>query len=101
MYVVCMYVIHFIIIIIITTLTSQMISIDHLDLAYFYKPKLVHTQFECVSVCMTSYTQLVRLDTDVKEILDEIGKKKETYSQVIMRIIIASGLNPIEVKQIA
>ena len=50
---------------------------------------------------MTSYTQLVRLDTDVKEILDEIGKKKETYSQVIMRIIIASGLNPIEVKQIA
>ena len=50
---------------------------------------------------MTSYTQLVRLDTDVKKILDEIGKKKETYSQVIMRIIIASGLNPIEVKQIA
>ena len=50
---------------------------------------------------MTSYTQLVRLDTDVKKILDEIGKKKETYRQVIMRIIIASGLNPIEVKQIA
>ena len=50
---------------------------------------------------MASYTQLVRLDTDVKKILDEIGKKKETYSQVIMRIIIASGLNPIEVKQIA
>jgi len=52
-------------------------------------------------VCMATYTKLVRLDTDVKEILDEIGKKKETYSQVIMRVIKASGLNPIEVKQIA
>ena len=36
---------------------------------------------------MPSYTQLVRLDTDVKKILDEIGKKKETYSNIIKRII--------------
>ncbi len=34
-----------------------------------------------------SYTQLVRLDTVVKERLDEIGKKKETYSQIISRLI--------------
>jgi|TARA_B100000378_G_C17887024_1_gene357721 hypothetical protein len=33
------------------------------------------------------YTQLVRLDTQVKAILDDIGKKKETYSDVIKRII--------------
>ena len=34
-----------------------------------------------------SYTQLVRLDTSVKERLDEIGKKKETYSQIISRLL--------------
>jgi len=34
-----------------------------------------------------SFTQLVRLDTTVKEELDEIGKKKETYSDVIKRLI--------------
>lgn len=34
-----------------------------------------------------SYTQLVRLDTTVKEQLDEIGKKKETYSEIIKRLI--------------
>jgi len=34
-----------------------------------------------------SYTQLVRLDTTVKERLDEIGKKKETYSEIIKRLI--------------
>ena len=33
------------------------------------------------------YTQLVRLDMSVKERLDEIGKKKETYSQIIKRIL--------------
>ena len=34
-----------------------------------------------------SFTQLVRLDTTVKEQLDEIGKKKETYSDVIRRLV--------------
>ena len=34
-----------------------------------------------------SFTQLVRLDTTVKAELDEIGKKKETYSDVIKRLI--------------
>ena len=34
-----------------------------------------------------SFTQLVRLDTDVKEQLDEIGKKKETYSDIIRRLL--------------
>ena len=34
-----------------------------------------------------SFTQLVRLDTTVKEQLDEIGKKKETYSMVVKRLI--------------
>ena len=34
-----------------------------------------------------SFTQLVRLDTEVKEQLDEIGKKKETYSAIIKRLI--------------
>jgi len=34
-----------------------------------------------------SFTQLVRLDTAVKAELDEIGKKKETYSDVIKRLI--------------
>ena len=34
-----------------------------------------------------SFTQLVRLDTEVKEQLDEIGKKKETYSMVVKRLI--------------
>ena len=33
------------------------------------------------------YTQLVRLDTQVKAILDDIGKKRETYSDVIKRIL--------------
>ena len=32
-----------------------------------------------------SFTQLVRLDTTVKEELDNIGKKKETYSMIIKR----------------
>jgi len=30
-----------------------------------------------------SFTQLVRLDTTVKEQLDEIGKKKEAYRDII------------------
>ena len=34
-----------------------------------------------------SFTQLVRLDTTVKEQLDEIGKKKETYSDIIRRLL--------------
>jgi len=34
-----------------------------------------------------SYTQLVRIDTTVKAELDEIGKKKETYSDIIKRLI--------------
>jgi len=34
-----------------------------------------------------SFSQLVRLDTTVKAELDEIGKKKETYSDVIKRLI--------------
>ena len=34
-----------------------------------------------------SFTQLVRLDTTVKEQLDEIGKKKETYSDIIGRLL--------------
>ena len=34
-----------------------------------------------------SFTQLVRLDTKVKEQLDEIGKKKETYSDIIRRLL--------------
>ena len=32
-------------------------------------------------------TQLVRLDTVVKVQLDEIGKKKETYSDIIKRLL--------------
>ena len=35
-----------------------------------------------------SFTQLVRLDTTVKEQLDEIGKKKETYSDIIRRLLV-------------
>ena len=31
--------------------------------------------------------QLVRLDTIVKAELDEIGKKKETYSDIIRRLL--------------
>ena len=34
-----------------------------------------------------SFTQLVRLDTTVKAELDEIGKKKETYSDIIRRLL--------------
>ena len=34
-----------------------------------------------------SFTQLVRLDTKVKEQLDNIGKKKETYSDIIRRLL--------------
>ena len=34
-----------------------------------------------------SYTQLVRIDTTVKAELDEIGKKKETYSDIIRRLL--------------
>ena len=34
-----------------------------------------------------SYTQLVRLDTTVKAELDDIGKKKETYSDIIARLL--------------
>ena len=34
-----------------------------------------------------SFTQLVRLDMKVKEQLDEIGKKKETYSDIIKRLL--------------
>ena len=34
-----------------------------------------------------SFTQLVRLDMELKKELDEIGKKKETYSDVIRRLL--------------
>ena len=34
-----------------------------------------------------SFTQLVRLDTEVKAELDNIGKKKETYSMIIRRLL--------------
>jgi predicted CopG family antitoxin len=34
--------------------------------------------------------QLVRLDTIVKAQLDEIGKKKETYSDIIRRLLEAN-----------
>ena len=47
-----------------------------------------------------SYTQLVRLDTTVKAELDDIGKKKETYSNIIKRITETHPLFQ-EVKQIA
>ena len=33
------------------------------------------------------FTQLVRLDTTLKAELDEIGKKKETYSDIIRRLL--------------
>ena len=42
-------------------------------------------------------TQLVRLNTEVKKELDEIGKKKETYSDIIRRLL----ENFKEAKQIA
>ena len=32
-------------------------------------------------------TQLIRLNTEVKSELDEIGKKKETYSDIIRRLL--------------
>jgi len=32
-------------------------------------------------------TQLIRLNIDVKSELDEIGKKKETYSDIIRRLL--------------
>ena len=32
-------------------------------------------------------TQLIRLNVDVKSELDEIGKKKETYSDIIRRLL--------------
>tara|TARA_B100000378_G_C17746099_1_gene307834 strand:- start:241 stop:393 length:153 start_codon:yes stop_codon:yes gene_type:complete len=32
-------------------------------------------------------TQLIRLNTEVKKELDEIGKKKETYSDIIRRLL--------------
>ena len=32
-------------------------------------------------------TQLIRLNTEVKKELDEIGKKKETYSDIIGRLL--------------
>ena len=41
--------------------------------------------------------QLVRLDTTVKAELDDIGKKKETYSDIIRRLL----ENYRETKQIA
>ena len=42
----------------------------------------------CIQVSFVmSYTQLVRLDTTVKAELDEIGKKKETYSDIIRRLL--------------
>ena len=34
-----------------------------------------------------SFTQLVRLDMELKKELDEIGKKKETYSMIIKRLL--------------
>ena len=34
-----------------------------------------------------SFTQLVRLDMELKKELDEIGKKKETYSDIIRRLL--------------
>ena len=36
---------------------------------------------------MTKYTSLVRLETSVKQMLDDIGKKKETYSDIIARLL--------------
>ena len=44
-----------------------------------------------------SFTQLIRLDTEVKKQLDEIGKKKDTYSDIIKRLLQQSK----EAKQIA
>ena len=32
-------------------------------------------------------TQLIRLNIEVKKELDEIGKKKETYSDIIRRLL--------------
>ena len=34
-----------------------------------------------------SFTQLVRLDTELKKELEQIGKMKETYSDVIRRLL--------------
>jgi len=36
---------------------------------------------------MVRYTSLVRLETSVKDSLDDIGKKKETYSDIIARLL--------------
>jgi len=36
---------------------------------------------------MPKYTSLVRLETSVKQALDDIGKKKETYSDIIGRLL--------------
>ena len=64
--------------------------------SFFYR---IH-KFYLVQVQFMSYTQLVRIDTEVKELLDNIGKKKETYSNIIKRIIETHPLFQ-EVKQIA
>ena len=43
-----------------------------------------------------SYTQLVRLDRTVKAELDDIGKKKETYSDILFKLKYHDYLSKIE-----
>ena len=51
----------------------------------FYVPRNINSI--TVSTQSMSFTQLVRLDTTVKAELDNIGKKKETYSDIIRRLL--------------
>ena len=51
----------------------------------FFVPRNINSI--TVSTQSMSFTQLVRLDTTVKAELDNIGKKKETYSMIIRRLL--------------
>ena len=51
----------------------------------FYVPRNINSITSLTQ--SMSFTQLVRLDTEVKEELDNIGKKKETYSMIIKRLL--------------
>ena len=51
----------------------------------FYVPRNINSITSLTQ--SMSFTQLVRLDMELKKELDEIGKKKETYSDVIRRLV--------------
>ena len=51
----------------------------------FYVPRNINSITSLTQ--SMSFTQLVRLDTTVKAELDNIGKKKETYSDIIRRLL--------------